>query len=56
MGTFYGQTSDDWREIQDGQDIQTYFIPGGVRAFVPGRINYHFKFSDPSYSVDTACS
>ncbi|PGH03771.1 hypothetical protein AJ80_08641 [Polytolypa hystricis UAMH7299] len=56
IGTFYGQTSDDWREIQDGQDIQTFFIPGGVRAFAPGRINYHFKFSGPSYSVDTACS
>ena len=33
VGTFYGQTSDDWREIQEGQDIDTYFIPGGVRAF-----------------------
>ncbi|KIX08904.1 uncharacterized protein Z518_03561 [Rhinocladiella mackenziei CBS 650.93] len=56
VGTFYGQTSDDWREIQDGQNIQTYFIPGGVRAFAPGRINYHFGFSGPSFSVDTACS
>ncbi|KAI9652280.1 MAG: Type I Iterative PKS [Alyxoria varia] len=56
VGTFYGQTSDDWREIQDGQNIQTYFIPGGVRAFATGRINYHFGFSGPSFSVDTACS
>ncbi|OQU98243.1 polyketide product template domain-containing protein isoform 1 [Cladophialophora immunda] len=56
VGTFYGQTSDDWREIQDGQNVQTYFIPGGVRAFAPGRINYHFGFSGPSFSVDTACS
>lgn len=29
---------------------------GGVRAFGPGRINYHFGFSGPSFSVDTACS
>ena len=56
VGTFYGQTSDDWREIQEAQNIDTYFIPGGVRAFGPGRINYHFKFSGPSYSIDTACS
>ena len=56
VGTFYGQTSDDWREIQEGQDIDTYFIPGGVRAFAPGRINYYFKFSGPSFSIDTACS
>jgi acyl transferase domain-containing protein len=27
-----------------------------VRAFAPGRINYHFRFSGPSFSVDTACS
>ena len=56
VGCFYGMTSDDWREVNSGQDIDTYFIPGGNRAFTPGRINYHFKFSGPSYSVDTACS
>ncbi|KAJ5711400.1 hypothetical protein N7488_005556 [Penicillium malachiteum] len=51
-----GQAGDDWREVNSGQDVDTYFIPGGIRAFTPGRINYHFKFSGPSYSVDTACS
>ncbi|KAJ5676015.1 conidial yellow pigment biosynthesis polyketide synthase [Penicillium macrosclerotiorum] len=56
IGTFYGQTSDDWREINEAQDIDTYFITGGVRAFGPGRINYHFGFSGPSFSIDTACS
>lgn len=35
VGTFYGQTSDDWREINAAQDIDTYFITGGVRAFGP---------------------
>ncbi len=56
IGTFYGQTSDDWREVNAAQDIDTYFISGGVRAFGPGRINYHFKFSGPSFIIDTACS
>ncbi|KAJ5422995.1 hypothetical protein N7445_011103 [Penicillium cf. griseofulvum] len=56
IGTFYGQASDDWREVNSGQNVDTYFIPGGIRAFTPGRINYHFKFSGPSYNVDTACS
>lgn len=56
IGTFYGQTSDDWREINAAQEVDTYFITGGVRAFGPGRINYHFGFSGPSFSVDTACS
>ena len=56
VGIFYGMTSDDWREVNSGQNVDTYMIPGGNRAFTPGRINYHFKFSGPSYSVDTACS
>ncbi|KAH4055428.1 hypothetical protein HBH92_078380 [Parastagonospora nodorum] len=56
VGVFFGTTSDDWREVNSGQNIDTYFIPGGNRAFVPGRINYFFRFSGPSISVDTACS
>ena len=56
IGVFFGVTSDDWREVNSGQNIDTYFIPGGNRAFVPGRISYCFRFSGPSISVDTACS
>jgi naphtho-gamma-pyrone polyketide synthase len=56
IGVFFGTTSDDWREVNSGQDIGTYFIPGGNRAFVSGRISYFFRFSGPSISVDTACS
>lgn len=56
IGVFFGVTSDDWREVNSGQDIDTYFIPGGNRAFIPGRMSYFFRFSGPSISVDTACS
>lgn len=28
VGVFYGMTSDDWREVNSGQDVDTYFIPG----------------------------
>jgi len=56
VGTFYGQASDDYREVNTAQDIGTYFIPGGCRAFAPGRISYFFGFSGPSFSCDTACS
>ncbi|KAJ6199961.1 hypothetical protein J3E72DRAFT_186462 [Bipolaris maydis] len=56
VGVFYGVTSNDWMETNSAQQISTYFIPGGNRAFIPGRINYFFKFSGPSYAVDTACS
>ncbi|KAF2234159.1 putative polyketide synthase [Viridothelium virens] len=56
IGTWYGQASDDYREVNTAQEISTYFIPGGCRAFGPGRINYFFKFSGPSFNCDTACS
>jgi acyl transferase domain-containing protein len=56
IGTWYGQASDDYREVNTAQEINTYFIPGGCRAFGPGRINYFFKFSGPSFNCDTACS
>lgn len=56
VGTWYGQAADDYREVNQGQSVGTYYIPGGCRAFGPGRINYFFKFAGPSYSVDTACS
>ncbi|KAM3419059.1 hypothetical protein BST61_g5014 [Cercospora zeina] len=56
VGVWYGATSNDWMETNSAQNIDTYFIPGGNRAFIPGRVNFHFKFSGPSYTIDTACS
>ncbi|KAJ5697002.1 hypothetical protein N7536_007414 [Penicillium majusculum] len=56
IGTWYGQASDDYREVNTGQEVSTYYIPGGCRAFGPGRINYFFKFAGPSFNCDTACS
>lgn len=56
IGTYYGQASDDWRELNGGQNIGTHAVPGGERAFANGRINYFFKFSGPSFNIDTACS
>lgn len=56
VGVFYGVTGNDWVETNSAQNIDTYMIPGGNRAFIPGRVNYFYKFSGPSYAVDTACS
>ena len=56
VGVFIGSTSNDWCETNSAQDVDFYFIPGGNRAFIPGRVNYFFKFSGPSFSIDTACS
>lgn len=56
VGTYYGQASDDYREVNASQRIGTYGIPGTERAFGNGRINYFFNFQGPSFNVDTACS
>ncbi|KAL8925721.1 MAG: hypothetical protein Q9172_002112 [Xanthocarpia lactea] len=56
IGTFFGQTLDDYREANASQDIEMYYVTGGIRAFGAGRLNYHFKWQGPSYCVDAACS
>ena len=56
FGVFHGVTSNDWMETNSAQNIDTYFIVGGNRAFMPGRINFCFDFTGPSYAIDTACS
>ena len=56
IGTYFGQASDDWRELNAAQNIGTHVLPGGERGFANGRINYFFKFGGPSFNVDTACS
>jgi hypothetical protein len=50
IGVFFGVTSDDWREVNSGQNIDTYFIPGGNRAFIPGRIRFAIQ---PSSGIGT---
>ena len=56
IGTFFGQTLDDYREANASQNIEMYYATGGIRAFGAGRLNYHFKWEGPSYCVDAACS
>ncbi|RWA10748.1 hypothetical protein EKO27_g4373 [Xylaria grammica] len=56
IGVCYGVTSNDWMETNSAQNIDTFMIPGGNRAFIPGRISYFFKFTGPSLAIDTACS
>lgn len=56
IGVFMGVTTNDWMEANTSQNVDTYFITGGNRGFIPGRINFAFEFSGPSYVVDTACA
>ena len=55
VGTFYSQTSDDWREL-NRTNMTGELQPVGPRALTPGRVSHYFSFGGPSHSVDTACS
>ncbi|KAI2708485.1 hypothetical protein CBS147332_6546 [Penicillium roqueforti] len=56
IGTFFGQTTDDYKDVNVVQEIDTYYVSGVVRAFGPGRVSRANKFGGPSVSVDTACA
>ncbi|RYP51785.1 hypothetical protein DL768_002932 [Monosporascus sp. mg162] len=53
---WFGQNADVWREINCQQGVDVFTAPGLLRAFSPGRVNYHFGFEGGSYSLDAACS
>ena len=56
IATYFGQTADDWRTINDQMGPDTHYVPGNNRAFIPGRLNHFFKWGGGSYCIDTACS
>ncbi|KAM7216845.1 hypothetical protein V8F06_007822 [Rhypophila decipiens] len=57
IGTYVGDASDDWRELQMVQPsgVDKYTLQGTQRSFTPGRINHHFRWSGATFSVDSAC-
>ncbi|KAL3476163.1 hypothetical protein BJX99DRAFT_258677 [Aspergillus californicus] len=56
ISTYFGQSTDDWKTINDQQGIQAHYLPATNRSFAPGRVNHHFKWGGGSYSIDTGCS
>lgn len=56
IAVYFGQTSDDYREVNAGQDVDTFWVTGGNRMFVNGRANYHYGWEGASMNVDGACS
>ena len=55
VGTFYSQTSDDWRALEM-TEVRLIQAPTRAHAFTPGRVSHYFNFGGPSHSVDTACT
>ena len=56
IATYFGQTTDDWKTINEQQGIDTHFLPGVNRGFAPGRLCHYFQWAGGFYSVDTGCS
>ncbi|KAI0465609.1 hypothetical protein F4859DRAFT_528304 [Xylaria cf. heliscus] len=55
FGVFVGVATNDYVDNLRHQ-IDLYYSPGTLRAFLSGRISYAFNFLGPSIVVDTACS
>lgn len=56
VAVYVGQCTEQWRDIAAVHGVDIFSVQGLLRAFTPGRLNYHFKFEGPSYSLDAACS
>ena len=55
FGVYIGVATGDYVDNLRDQ-IDVYYSPGTLRAFLSGRISYAFGFKGPSMVVDTACS
>jgi acyl transferase domain-containing protein len=56
VATYFGQASEDWREVLNNQGIDIYYVPGLARPFAPSKLNYHYKWGGGSYALDAACA
>lgn len=56
IATYFGQTTDDWKAINEQQGIDTHFLPGVNRGFAPGRLCHYFQWAGGFFSIDTGCS
>ncbi|KAL4798587.1 hypothetical protein BDV19DRAFT_386069 [Aspergillus venezuelensis] len=54
--TYFGQSTDDWKTINEQQGIRPHYLPSTNRSFAPGRVSHHFKWGGGHYSIDTGCS
>ncbi|KAI8630829.1 ketoacyl-synt-domain-containing protein [Xylariaceae sp. FL1651] len=55
FGVYIGVATGDYVDNLRN-NIDVYYSPGTLRAFLSGRISYVFGFKGPSVVVDTACS
>jgi acyl transferase domain-containing protein len=56
IATYFGQASEDWRDILNNGDIDIYYVPSLSRPFGPSRLSYHHKWGGGTYALDAACA
>jgi acyl transferase domain-containing protein len=56
IATYFGQATEEWREILNQKGANIYYVPGLNRSFGSGRLNFHYKWSGGSFALDSACS
>ncbi|KAJ0165997.1 Conidial yellow pigment biosynthesis polyketide synthase [Colletotrichum tanaceti] len=56
VGCFIGASYTEYLENTSAHPPSAFTAPGTIRAFLSGRVSYHFGWTGPSEVVDTACS
>ncbi|PSR83579.1 hypothetical protein BD289DRAFT_467698 [Coniella lustricola] len=56
IGCFIGACYTEYLENTCGYSPSAFTATGTIRAFLSGRISYHFGWTGPSEVIDTACS
>lgn len=52
IGSFYGQTTDDYKDVNVVQEIDTYYVSGVIRAFGPvSIINSRMPCKSPTWLI-----
>ncbi|KAI9152369.1 polyketide synthase [Paramyrothecium foliicola] len=56
VGCFIGASYTEYLENTSSYSPSAFTATGTIRAFLSGKISYHFGWSGPSEVIDTACS
>ncbi|KAH7305897.1 putative polyketide synthase [Stachybotrys elegans] len=56
VGCFVGASFNEYVENTSGYSASAFTATGTIRAFLSGKVSYHFGWTGPSEVIDTACS
>lgn len=56
FGVYVAAATDDYVANLSTQEVDVFYSPATLRAFLSGRISHHFGWEGPSLVIDTACS